>query len=306
MENYEDAPGPAAARLRQLGVRFGVGGPIVVEGRLWGMIGAVWTEPGRLPAGIEGCLAHVTELVTIAIANADSRTQLSASRARVVAAADETRRGIERDLHDGTQQRLVSLALDARAAEASVPPELVELRAQLSQLAEGLTSAVDDLQEISRGIHPAILSQGGLRAALKTLARRSPVPVKLDLSADRRLPQNVEVAVYYLVSEALTNVAKHAHASVVHVDLEAEDTLLQLSVRDDGVGGAHPEQGSGLIGLRDRIEALGGKIDMASPEGKGTALLVKIPLADRFPAGAESGALVSGSGEAARHRTQLR
>jgi signal transduction histidine kinase len=303
METYENAAGCVAAQARTVGIRFGVGGPIVVEGRLWGMIGAVWTEPGRLPAGIEGCLAHVTELVTIAIANADSRTQLSASRARVVAAADETRRGIERDLHDGTQQRLVSLALDARAAEASVPPELVELRAQLSQLAEGLTSAVDDLQEISRGIHPAILSQGGLRAALKTLARRSPVPVKLDLSADRRLPQNVEVAVYYLVSEALTNVAKHAHASVVHVDLEAEDTLLQLSVRDDGVGGAHPEKGSGLIGLRDRIEALGGKIDMASPEGKGTALLVKIPLADRFPAGAESGALVSGSGEAARHRT---
>jgi len=150
-------------------------------------------------------------------------------------------------------------------------------------VAEGLTGAADDLQEISRGIYPAILSKGGLGAALKTLARRSPVPVQLDLSADRRLPQNVEVAVYYLVSEALTNVAKHAHASVVHVDLEAEDTLLQLSVRDDGVGGAHPEQGSGLIGLRDRIEALGGKIDIASPEGKGTALLVKIPLADRFP-----------------------
>jgi len=306
IESYADAYGVVPEIILQLGLRYGVTGPIVVEGRLWGLIGASWTEPGRLPIGIEGRLTQFTELVATAIANADSRAELIASRARVVAAADETRRRIERDLHDGTQQRLVSLALDARAAEASVPPELVELRAQLSQLAEGLTSAVDDLQEISRGIHPAILSQGGLRAALKTLARRSPVPVKLDLSADRRLPQNVEVAVYYLVSEALTNVAKHAHASVVHVDLEAEDTLLQLSVRDDGVGGAHPEQGSGLIGLRDRIEALGGKIDIASPEGKGTALLVKIPLADRFPAGAESGALVSGSGEAARHRTQLR
>jgi signal transduction histidine kinase len=305
METYEDAAGCVATQARTVGIRLGVGGPIVVEGRLWGMIGAVWTEPGRPPAGIEGCLAHVTELVTMAIANADSRTQLSASRARVVAAADQTRRGIERDLHDGTQQRLVSLALDARAAKASVPPELVQLRAQLSQLAEGLTSAVDDLQAISRGIHPAILSQGGLRAALTTLARRSPVPVELHLSAERRLPQNVEVAVYYLVSEALTNVAKHAHASAVHVDLDADDTLLTLSVRDDGVGGAHPERGSGLIGLRDRIEALGGKIDMASPEGKGTALLVKIPLAGRLPAGAESGALVSGSGEAGRHRTQL-
>jgi signal transduction histidine kinase len=149
-------------------------------------------------------------------------------------------------------------------------------------VAEGLTGTVDDLQEISRGIHPAILSEGGLGAALKTLARRSSVPVEFDLSADRRLPERVEVAVYYLVSEALTNVAKHAHASVVRVDLEADDAVVQLSVRDDGVGGARPDQGSGLIGLRDRIEALGGTIDMASPEGKGTTLLVEIPLPDRY------------------------
>jgi signal transduction histidine kinase len=291
MENYEDDPDAGAARLRQLGIRFGVGGPIVVEGRLWGIIGAVWTElegalvraavPGRLPAGIEGRLAQFTELVATAIANADSRAELSASRARVVAAADETRRRIERDLHDGTQQRLVALALDVRGAEASVPSELVELKAQLSHVAQGLTGAVDDLQEVSRGIHPAIISKGGLGAALKALARRSAVPVELDVPTDPRLPERVEVAVYYLVSEALTNVTKHAHASVVQVDLEANDALVQLSVRDDGVGGARPEKGSGLIGLRDRIEALGGRIDIASPEGEGTTLLVRIPLADR-------------------------
>jgi signal transduction histidine kinase len=161
-----------------------------------------------------------------------------------------------------------------------VPSELVELRAQLCHLAEDLAGAVNELQEISRGIHPAILSQGGLGAALKTLARRSSVPVKLDLPADRRLPDSVEVAVYYLVSEALTNVAKHAHASIIHVDLEADDGMVQVSVRDNGIGGARPEQGSGLIGLRDRIEALGGKSDLASPEGKGTTLLAKIPLPD--------------------------
>jgi signal transduction histidine kinase len=281
MESYEDAPGALSVLARQLGIRSGVAGAIVVEGRVWGMIAAVWTEPGRLPAGIEGRLAQFTELVATAIANADSRAELSASRARVVAAADETRRRIERDLHDGTQQRLVSLALDVRGAEASVPSELVELRAQLSHVAEGLTGALADLQEVSRGIHPAILSKGGLGAALKALARRSSVHVELDLSAGRRLSESVEVAVYYLVSEALTNVAKHAHASVVHVDLVAGDAVVQLSVRDDGVGGARPEKGSGLIGLRDRIEALGGKIDIASPEGKGTTLLVEIPLADR-------------------------
>jgi signal transduction histidine kinase len=162
-----------------------------------------------------------------------------------------------------------------------VPSELVELKAQLSQTVEGLNGAVYDLQEISRGIHPAILSKGGLGAALKMLVRRSSVPVTLDISAGLRLPESVEVAVYYLVSEALTNVAKHAQASAAHVDLEAEDDAVQLSVRDDGVGGARPERGSGLIGLQDRIEALGGTIDIASPEGQGTALLVKIPLAER-------------------------
>jgi signal transduction histidine kinase len=281
IETFEDAPGAIPGLARSLGLTFGLAGPIVVEGRLWGMIGPFWTEPGRLPVGIEDRLTEFAELVATAIANANSRAELSASRARVVGAADETRRRIERDLHDGTQQRLVSLALDVRNAEASVPSELVALRAQLSHVADGLTGAVDDLREISRGIHPAILSDGGLGAALKSLARRSSVPVKLDLSADGRLPESVKVAVYYIVSEALTNVAKHAGASVVHVDLDAQDAVVCLSVRDDGVGGARPEQGSGLIGLRDRIDALDGTIAIVSPKGDGTTLLVRIPLLDR-------------------------
>jgi signal transduction histidine kinase len=281
IESYDSASGVASAVARQLGLRFGVAAPIVVEGRAWGLISASWTQPGRLPDGLEGRLTQFTELVATAVANADSRAELSASRARVVAAADETRRRIERDLHDGTQQRLVSLALDLRSAEAAVPSPLAGLRAQLSHVVEGLTGTMEDLQEISRGIHPAILSKGGLAAALRTLARHAVVPVGLDVPADLPLPESVEVAVYYLVSEALTNVARHAHASQMHVGLAADDDVVQVCVRDDGVGGARPERGSGLIGLRDRVEALGGTIDITSPEGQGTTLRVKIPLGAR-------------------------
>jgi signal transduction histidine kinase len=239
---------------------------------------ATWVRATPLPVGIENRMAEFTELVATAIANADSRAELAASRARVVAAADATRRRIERDLHDGAQQRLVSLGLELRAAEAAVPVELSELRTQLARTAQGLAGVVDELLEISRGIHPAILSRGGLGPALNMLARRSALHVELDVRTDRRLPSPVEVAAYYVVSEALTNAAKHARASVVHVRLEAVDSIAQLTIRDDGVGGADPGRGSGLIGLRDRIEALGGKIEVASPAGGGTSLLVSIPI----------------------------
>jgi PAS domain S-box-containing protein len=207
-----------------------------------------------------------------------SRAELAASRARIVTAADETRRQIERDLHDGVQQRLVSLALEQRIAQEIVPPELRELQVQLSRVVDGLASALEELQEISRGIHPAILTQGGLAPALKTLARRSAVPVELEVQADTRLPEPVKVAVYYVVSEALTNTAKHAHASVVYVNVEERDGVLQLSIRDDGSGGADPTRGSGLIGLSDRVDALGGMIEMASPIGQGTTLLITLPV----------------------------
>jgi PAS domain S-box-containing protein len=207
-----------------------------------------------------------------------SRAELAASRARIVTAADETRRRIERDLHDGVQQRLVSLALDQRQAEAMVPAGLRELQARLSRVADGLAGAMDELQEISRGIHPAILAQGGLATALKTLARRSAVPVLLEVRAETRLPEPVEVATYYIVSEALTNTAKHAHASEVDVLVEALDGVLRLSIRDDGCGGADPSRGSGLIGLTDRVDALGGTIEVASPSGAGTTLLITLPI----------------------------
>jgi signal transduction histidine kinase len=278
MISYENAPGSVAARMRDLGLRTAVGAPIVVDGRLWGAAIVGWSRPGPLPPDTEERVGDFADLVATAIANAEAHAQLSASRARIVAAADDARRRIERDLHDGAQQRLVSLGLQLRAAEASVPPEQHSLRAQISDIVSGLAGVSKDLQEISRGIHPAILSKGGLGPALKALARRSMVPVQLDLGVDPRLPESAEVAAYYVVAEALTNAAKHARASVVNVRVEAEDANLHLCIRDDGIGGADSRKGSGLIGLTDRVEALGGQMDVSSPVGGGTSLLVRIPI----------------------------
>jgi signal transduction histidine kinase len=207
-----------------------------------------------------------------------SRAELAASRSRIVMATDQTRRQIERDLHDGVQQRLVSLVLRQRMAEESVPPDQRKLRVQLSDVADGLEAAIEELREISRGIHPAILVHGGLVSALKALARRSAVPVTLEVHVGTRLPEPVEVATYYVASEALTNAAKHAHASAVHITVEARDGVLRLSIRDDGSGGANPARGSGLIGLSDRIDALGGAFEMTSPVGQGTTLQITLPV----------------------------
>jgi signal transduction histidine kinase len=215
-----------------------------------------------------------------AIANAESRAALAASRARIVTAADEARRRIERDLHDRAQQRLISLALEVRAAQAAVPSELDGLARDLSRVAEALTSVFEELREISHGIHPAILSEQGLAPALRALARRSPLPVELESDLARRLPEPLEVAVYYVVSEAVTNAAKHARASTVTVELSADDVIVRLAIRDDGIGGADPHHGSGLLGLTDRLEALGGRLQITSPAGSGTTLLIEIPLLD--------------------------
>jgi signal transduction histidine kinase len=212
---------------------------------------------------------------TMASSMQQSRDELAASRARIVAAGDQARRHIERDLHDGIQQRLVSLVLDLRAIEAEVPDGSV------GQVAEGLAAALDELRELSRGIHPAILSEGGLVPALKALARRSAVPVELDLDVSSRPPEPVEVAAYYVVSEALANAAKHAEATVVGVTVHSDSERLTLRVHDDGVGGATPTPGSGLIGLEDRVEALGGTLTITSPPGEGTVLAVDLPLAAR-------------------------
>jgi signal transduction histidine kinase len=278
MISYENAPGSVAARMRDLGLRTAVGAPIVVDGRLWGAATVGWSRPEPLPPDTEARVGDFADLVATAIANTEAHAQLTASRARIVAAADDARRRIERDLHDGAQQRLVSLGLQLRAAEASVLPQQQALLEQISDVVSGLAGVSKDLQEISRGIHPAILSKGGLGPALKALARRSAVPVQLDLAVDPGLPQSAEVAAYYVVAEALTNTAKHARASVVNVRVEAEDANLHLCIRDDGIGGADSRKGSGLIGLTDRVEALGGQMDVSSPLGSGTSLLVKIPI----------------------------
>jgi signal transduction histidine kinase len=278
MISYENASGSVAARMRDLGLRTAVGAPIVVDGRLWGAATVGWSRPEPLPPDTEARVGDFADLVATAIANTEAHAQLTASRARIVAAADDARRRIERDLHDGAQQRLVSLGLQLRAAEASVLPQQQALLEQISDVVSGLAGVSKDLQEISRGIHPAILSKGGLGPALKALARRSAVPVQLDLAVDPGLPESAEVAAYYVVAEALTNTAKHARASVVNVRVEAEDANLHLCIRDDGIGGADSRKGSGLIGLIDRVEALGGRMDVSSPRGSGTSLLVKIPI----------------------------
>jgi signal transduction histidine kinase len=204
--------------------------------------------------------------------------EVRASRARIVAAADEARRQLERDLHDGIQQRLVSLAIQLRAAQTKVPPKMGELEGEVASIADALVGALDELREISHGIHPASLSEGGLQSALKALRRRSALPVELELNGGRRLPEPVEVAVYYVVSEALTNAAKHAHASVVKIELDADEESARLAISDDGVGGAAFGQGSGLVGLSDRVESLGGTLTVSSRPGEGTYIGAEIPL----------------------------
>jgi signal transduction histidine kinase len=276
-DRWANSDGPIADQLRRLSVRSVAASPIVVEGRLWGAV-VVWSKNAPLPPDTEERMASFTELVAMAIGNAESRAELAASRARIVAASDETRRRIERDLHDGAQQRLVSLGLELRLAQTGVPEELREVRGEIARIADELASVLDELREMARGIHPAMLSEGGLRPALRTLARRATLPVELDIATDQRFPQPVEVAAYYVVSEALTNAAKHSDASYASVSVSERDDVLHLSICDDGVGGADPLGGSGLIGLRDRVEALGGTIGITSPPGAGTTVQVTLPL----------------------------
>jgi signal transduction histidine kinase len=275
-ESLRERSSALAETLDRLGVVSTVANPVVVEGRLWGAV--IVSSRDELPGDTEERLGRVTELVATAVANAESRSELAASRRRIVTASDETRRQIERDLHDGTQQRLVSLGLALRAAEATLPPDRPDLQADLSQIATGLAGAIEDLQELSRGIHPAILSRGGLVPALRTLARRSAIPVELDVSRDVHVPEPIEVAAYFVASEALANATKHAEASQIEVSLAQIEGRLLLAIRDDGVGGADPSRGTGLVGLTDRVEALGGTIVIESRPGTGTRITVRLPL----------------------------
>jgi signal transduction histidine kinase len=232
-----------------------------------------------LPPDTEARLTDFAKLVAMAVANAQAQSDLTASRARIVTAADDARRRLERDLHDGAQQRLVSLALKARMTELSLPAGQDAMKAQLAEIVQGLGDVSEELRAISRGIHPAILSKGGLGPALRSLACRSVVPVELDVDVPGRLPDRVEVAAYYVVAEALTNTARHAHAAEVRVSVKAADGHLDLMVSDDGAGGADLANGSGLIGLVDRVAAVGGHLRVSSPAGVGTSLAATIPCA---------------------------
>jgi PAS domain S-box-containing protein len=281
-DSFEGRAGSRAAYLARFGIKSAAGAPIIVQGRMWGMIVAVWRQRQPL-AGIEGRIAQFTELAATAISNAQAREDLTNSRARIVAASDETRRRIERDLHDGTQQRLVSLGLRLRLAHDAVSPDQAELKQELARVTSGIGDVLEDLREMSRGIHPAILTEEGLRPALKALARTSVVPVKLELGVSGRLPGRIEVAAYFVVSEALANVAKHAQASVVRIAVDVRDSTLEITIADDGIGGADPSRGSGLIGLADRIEALGGTINVSSPAGAGTQILAELPISGSSP-----------------------
>jgi len=261
------------------GIGSSAGSPVIVEGRPWGMILAYLGGDAPAPDDDTGQrLLAFTELVAMAVANTESRTQLAASRARVVAAADESRRRIERDLHDGTQQRLISLALQLQTAQRRLPAGQHDVAAQWSRTAQGLTDTIGELRELTRGLHPAVLEKHGLARALRELVMRASLPVKLDVQVSSRLPDAVEVAAYYVVSEALTNAAKHARASVINVKVSVAGDALRLVVTDDGVGGADPSRGSGLVGLGDRVEAAGGRLQVTSPPGEGTSLVAVIPL----------------------------
>ena len=290
IDDYAAASGDAADAARGWGFRSAVGVPISVEDRLWGVMSVASAREEPLSADTEERLAAFTELIVTALVNAEAQAALNASRARIVAAADRTRRRIERNLHDGAQQRLVSLALHLREAQAAAP-ESDELADRLEGAVTEVTEVLEELREIARGIHPAILTQGGLPPALRALARRCAVPVSLDIKvAERRLPEPVEIAAYYAISEALTNTAKHAHASAAEVEVAVRDGGLRVCVRDDGRGGADFAGGSGLAGIKDRMEALGGRIWLHSPPGAGTAVHIVMPLGGPGGPGPSAGA----------------
>jgi signal transduction histidine kinase len=276
----DDLPRQAAAgsSSSRASARSSAGAPICVDGRLWGVVTVGSPRRDALPAGTERRLADFSDLLVTAIANAEARAELTASRARVVATAEDTRRKIERDLHDGVQQRLVSLALQLRTAERRVATDQPQVRAVLSAAVDALNDATEEVREIAHGIHPAILIQGGLAPAVRALGRQSSLAIEVTADFEERLPEQVEATAYYVVAEALTNVAKHATASRVSVAVERNVGQLRVLISDDGVGGADPAEGSGLTGLRDRAEALGGSFDVRSSRGQGTSLEMALPL----------------------------
>jgi signal transduction histidine kinase len=276
IDNYADATGPLAEDLREEGVRSAVGTPIIVEGRLWGLIAAGSSQEHPPPPDTEARLASFTELVATAIANAEARTEVAASRARLVAATDDERRRVVRDLHDGAQQRVVNTIITLKLACEALEQGQEAVPALVHEALDNAERANVELRELAHGILPTVLTRGGLRAGVDALASRTPVPVEVDVSVGR-LPTAVEATAYFVVAEALTNVAKHARAGRAEVMARIADGTLAVQVRDDGIGGARPE-GSGLVGLADRLAALDGRLGVESPADGGTLVSAAIPL----------------------------
>ncbi|MEA2382094.1 MAG: hypothetical protein QOH72_2065 [Solirubrobacteraceae bacterium] len=279
LDSYETASGALAQRLRSLGFRSSVAAPVSVGGRLWGALVASTREPQGLAEDAERRLCDFAELVAQALANADARDELAASRARLVEVGDAERQRLERNLHDGAQQRLVALALQLRLVDARLGPDAEAARRDLVEAREQLDHALSELRELARGIHPAVLTDRGLKAAVDALVNRAPVPMEVADIPDARLPEPVETAAYYLIAEAVTNVAKYAQATHVAVSVRADNGSLVVRVSDDGVGGADPSGGTGLRGLSDRVEALHGRLRVESPPGGGTRISAEIPIA---------------------------
>jgi signal transduction histidine kinase len=277
IDDYLDATGAIAAFGRQLDAREGaVGAPIVLEGRLWGALLANSGQTEALPPGTERSIEEFTELVAVAISNVHARSEVAASRARIVAAADDERRRVVRDLHDGAQQRLVHTMLMVTQARQALEPNQEPASEFMAEAIAQAEAATEELRELAHGLLPEILTLGGLRLAINALALRAPVPVEVDVSVNR-LPAAVEATAYFLVAEALTNIAKHACATAATVQAHVEDGTVRVHVCDDGVGGARPD-GSGLVGLADRLAVLGGRLRVESPADGGTLVAADIPL----------------------------
>ena len=277
VDDFDEVGGAVAASLRRLGLRSGVAGPVVVDGRIWGALVACSASAEPLPAGTEDRIAAFAQLVSLAIENAETREALAASRARLVAAADEARRRIERDLHDGAQQRLVATALSLSLLQRQLDETPNGPSDLLASAREELDRGLCELRELARGLHPAELTDRGLEAAVRSLVGRASVPAELRVAVPARLDPTIEAAAYFFVSEALTNVGKYANATSVRVELELTGRALFATVTDDGIGGADLAKGSGLRGLADRVQALGGRLEIESVRGKGTKLRAELP-----------------------------
>jgi signal transduction histidine kinase len=276
MDSYTHTTGQLGDLLQDLRFSSGVGAPIVVDGRLWGITIANWVDDTPPPPDTEERLAQFTQLLETAIANADSRDQLTASRARLLTEADEARRRVVRDLHDGAQQRLVHTIVTLKMAQRALEKADADVPSLLAEALEQAQRGIAELRELSHGMLPAALTRGGIRAGVKEVLRGLDLPVRADLPAER-FAGEIEASAYFVVAEGLTNVVKHARASSAQVSVRAEDATLSIEVVDDGIGGADPT-GHGLVGMNDRVTALGGRLEVESPAGGGTRLVVTLPL----------------------------